>query len=321
MTDNVDGIPDVSILVVAYNSAAMIGKCLGSIPAACAQFTYEVLMIDNGDGSTAALVAQDYPAVRIIPSKGNIGFAAGNNILAAKARAPFLLLANPDLEMQPGAVVELMKATRRYPDAAAWGGVTLDRSGCPDIGNSVHVPSLREFASRLIGRSLARFEPGQSFDNDSSTPALSGGFVMFSRRVWEEAGGLDERYFLYCEEVDLFYRLARSGYGFWRIGTARALHDAGHGNEFAPMRLLYRAAGTMQFIRLHWSYPAEIAAFLLIWLGAVERFVAGGLFGWLKPRLRKIGEGYRIIALHPFAWRYGYHPTKGLLAGQSKTLP
>lgn len=310
----INGAPDCSILVVGYNSAAIIGNCLGSIPAACTRYSYEVLLVDNGDGSTAALVAREFPAVRIIPSKGNVGFAAGNNMLAAEAKAPFLLLANPDLEMLPGAVDELMNATQRYPDAAAWGGVTLDRNGCPDIGNTVHVPSLSEMASRLIGRSITRLEPDQTFDNDDLAPALSGGFVLFSRQVWEQANGLDESYFLYCEEVDMFYRLARSGYSFWRIGTARAFHDAGHGNDFAPMRLLYRAAGTMQFVRLHWSYPSQVAAFALIWLGAFQRFIVGVILGKQRPRLRKIGEGYRTMALRPTDWRHGYHPTKGLLA-------
>jgi len=306
--------PDVSILIVAYNSAAVISACLASIPPGCSRHSYEVLLIDNGDGSTEALVAASYPEVRIVASKGNVGFAAGNNLLADEARGRYLLLLNPDVELKPEAVDRLMEATQTYPEAAAWGGVTLDRNDRPDIGNTVHVPSLREMASRVLGRSSAASAPLVGVDCDAQVNVLSGSFVLFRRSTWDEVGGLDDRYFLYCEEVDLFYRLAQRGHTFWRIGMARAFHDAGHGNDFAPMRLLYRAAGTMQFVRLHWSYPAEISAFMLIWFGALQRFVGGKMLGSRKPRLRKIGEGYRMMALRPSDWRYGYHPTKGLLA-------
>lgn len=301
-------------MVVAYQSADIISACLSAIPAACTRHTYEVLLVDNGDGSTERLVAEQFPGVRIIPSKGNVGFAAGNNLLAHSAKAPFLLLANPDLEMRAGAIDALLDGAARYPHAAAWGGVTLDRSGKPDIGNSVHVPSLTEMASRLLGRSITRLPEGATFENDERVEALSGGFVMFDRKAWDEAGGLDERYFLYCEEVDLFFRLARMGYEFWRIGAARAFHDAGHGNDFSSTRLLYRAAGTMEFARLHWTAPGQSLGFILIWLGAWQRYAAGLALGRWRPRLRKVGEGYRIMALAPGTWRHGYHPSSGLLA-------
>lgn len=306
--------PDVSILVVGYQSAEVIGACLASIGPACTRYSYEVLLVDNGDGSTAALVADAFPDVQIVASRGNIGFAVGNNLLAKSARAPFLLLANPDLEMRAGAIDALLDGAARYPEAAAWGGVTLDRSGRPDIGNSVHVPSLKEMASRLLGRSITRVASDADYTSDERVEALSGGFVMFVRTAWDRAGGLDERYFLYCEEVDLFYRLARMGYEFWRIGAARAFHDAGHGNDFSPKRLLYRAAGTMQFMRLHRPFGEQVLSFALIWLGAFQRYASGKLLGSWRPRLRKVGEGYREVTLYPSHWRYGYDPDRGLLA-------
>lgn len=313
--------PDVSILIVAYNSQAIIAACLGSIPAACTRHTYEVLLIDNGDGASEALVSAKFPAAKIVRSRGNVGFAAGNNLLAAQARAPLFLLANPDLELTPGAIDALLDAARRYPAAAAWGGVTLDRTGHPDIGNSVHIPSLHEMASRLIGRSVSRLNRGDALLQDQRVEALSGGFVMFSRAAWDAAGGLDDRYFLYCEEVDLFYRLSAMGCEFWRIGSARAFHDAGHGNNFSQMRLLYRAAGIMQFAKLHWSYPNQMLGFILLWLSALQRYIFGEIFSFWNPHLRQISYGYRRMAFSPREWRHGYHPTKGLLAklNQRKT--
>lgn len=306
--------PEVSILVVAYNSASIIADCLEAIPKACTRHTYEVLLVDNGDGSSAALVAKDFPQVRIVASRGNIGFAAGNNLLAQSAQAPLLLLVNPDLQMRAGAVDELLSGVGRHPEAAAWGGVTLDREGRPDIGNSVHVPSLKEMASRLLGRSLSRIEEGDDFERDEQVHALSGGFVMISRRAWDQVGGFDESYFLYCEEVDLFHRLSQLGHQFWRIGKARAFHDIGHGQQASPMRELYLNAGVMQFVRLHWKPFEQVLAFALIWALSCQRYVAGCLLGALSKNLKVTGQKHRYVALRPHYWGHGYDNTRGLLA-------
>ena len=309
-----DAPPVLSILVVAYNSQAIIGDCLASIPAACTRYAYEVLLIDNGDGATADLVAAQFPQVRIVPSQGNVGFAAGNNLLAAQAKGQFLLLLNPDVVLLPVAIDLLLDATQTYPGAAAWGGVTLDREGRPDLGNTVHVPSLREMASRTLGRSIAARRQTIGFDEDTRVDVLSGSFVMFARTAWDEVGGLDDRYFLYCEEVDLFYRLAQRGYGFWRVGAARGYHYIGHGEALSAKRMLYRAAGNMQFARLHWPKGKQHFAVLLTWLGAWQRLIVGRLIGRWVPRLGQVGECHRDIALHPSQWRHGYDPQRGLLA-------
>jgi len=306
--------PDLSILVVAYNSGSIIRDCLASIPPACARYSYEILLIDNGDGNTADLVATHFPETRIVPSRGNVGFAAGNNALAGQARGRYLLLLNPDVILKHEALDRLMDATKIYPDAAAWGGVTLDANNQPDLGNTVHVPSLHEMASRILGRSIANRSGHPAITSDEEVEALSGSFVMFSRSAWDAVGGLDERYFLYCEEVDLFYRLALQGHRFRRIAGAMAFHDIGHGQSASPLRELYLNAGVMQFPRLHWSGTRSTVAFLLIWISSLQRFLAGKLLGRFKPGLARTAEKQRLVALNPQSWRHGYHPTKGLLS-------
>lgn len=305
--------PTVSILVVAYNSAAIIGACLSSIPTACTRHRYEVLLVDNGDGSTEALVSAIFPDVTIVASKGNIGFAGGNNLLAAQARGGYLLLLNPDVVLKPNAIDILLEAAATYSSASAWGGVTVDKDDRPDLGNTVHVPSLREMASRVIGRSSAAAAPMVGVDSDAQVKVLSGSFVMFLRSAWDEVGGLDDRYFLYCEEVDMFYRLSKNGHTFWRVSAARGFHDIGHGEALTATRMLFRAAGNIQFARLHWSRMRQAMAFLLTWLGAWQRFVVGRLVGDRAPRLKMVGESHRDIALRPHYWRQGYDPERGLL--------
>ena len=212
-----DADPAVSILIVAYNSADLIAACLDSIPPACTRHDYEILLVDNGDGSTEALVRSAYPDVRIVPSKGNVGFAAGNNWLASHARSDRFLILNPDMELKPGSIDALQDGAALHPDAGAWGGVTVDAEGMPDSGNAIAMPSMVEFASAALGRSIVGNSKFKGVERDAEVDVLIGGFVMFDRTAWEKAQGFDEGYFLYCEEVDLYYRLNRLGYRFWRM--------------------------------------------------------------------------------------------------------
>lgn len=311
--------PDVSIMIVAYNSAALIEDCIASIAPACRCYSYEVLLIDNGDGSTAALVASEFPQVRIVPSRGNIGFAGGNNQMAYEAKADLLLLLNPDMVLYPDAIDRLINGSRAHPEAAAWGGLTVDANGHPDTGNAIAIPTVIELVSTALGRSLIAGRPIVGIEEDARVDVLSGGFVMFSRSVWEEAKGLDERFFLYCEEVDLFCRLKRNGHTFWRIAGATGYHAAGHGEGFSPMRLLYQSAGKMEFVRQHRSRPIAALAGMLIWLAAVERLIMGRVLGWWRPRFRQMSEGYRHVALRPAMWLSGYDPERGLLTKLATT--
>lgn len=305
--------PDVSILVVAFNSGAVIGPCLRSIPLACARHSFEVLMIDNGDGTSQKLVAEDFPDVRIIASHGNVGFGRANNILARFARSRYLLLLNPDMILFPGAIDALLDGAVAHPEASAWGGVTMNTDGQPDTGNAIPVPSLCEFASAALGLPSRSKLPPERLYKDREAQVLSGAFVMFSREAWDAVGGFDERYFLYCEEVDLFHRLAARGHRFWRIANARGEHLAGHGQGTSPMRTLYLATGRAEFMRAHWSIPKRIVGLGLLWIAAFERYVMGSLFGRWRPRLRARNEALRLLVRRPWLWMRGYDEKNGLL--------
>ncbi|MFC3100236.1 glycosyltransferase family 2 protein [Altererythrobacter lauratis] len=307
--------PQVSILIVAYNSRATIRRCIEAVALGAQRIPVEILLVDNGEDGTGELVAQTFPHVRVIAGQGNIGFARANNLLAPHARAPYLLLLNPDFFMMEGAVDALMDGARRYPDAGAWGGVSYDERGVPDTSNSIAIPTLRQLASAAIGLSIAgRAVPDLS--RDERVDVLSGGFVMLSRTAWDRAEGFDGRFFLYCEEVDLFQRLRAMGYPLWRLADAKGEHMIAHGQGTSPRRLLYMTTGIMEYVRKHWGFPGWLVGAGLIWIAAVERYLAGKLLGRRNTRLAKLGEAYRVIARWPHLWVHGYDPKKGLLTRQ-----
>lgn len=305
---------DCSILIVAFQSINVIEQCLDSIANNTGSLKIEILLIDNGDLSTQAFVEQHYPEVRIVPSEGNIGFAGGNNALARHALSDWLLLLNPDMTLYSGALEKLIDGANAHPEAAAWGGVSCDAQGKPDSGNFILVPSLAEQLRFALGRSSQPDPSHPALSGDSRTDFLLGGFVMLSRDAWDSVNGLDERYFLYCEEVDLFYRLARMGKTFWRIGQARGHHASGHGQPMSAMRILYRTAGTVEFMRIHWGFGRRFLGCVLLWAGALNRYFVGSLIGRIRPRLAEVAKGYSLVALRPGSWWHGYDPERGLRA-------
>lgn len=278
-----------------------------------------MLMIDNGDGSTEELVAERFPDVRIVESCGNIGFAAGNNRLAQEARGEFLLLLNPDVVLFDNAIDALFEGRAAHPDAVAWGGVSVDAEGKPDSGNAVPVPSLSEYAAAAFGRSRRGVQEMDTCESDQQVDALMGGFVMLTRNAWSQSGGFDERYFLYCEEVDLFFRLAAMGHSFWRIAEARIHHNTGHGQGASPLRLLYYSAGSAEFMRAHWSTPKRALGLTLFWLSHLSRFVAAAILARQRPDLKKRMAAHRIVAMRPWLWIWGYDKRKGLLSQIEKS--
>lgn len=306
--------PQISILIVAYQSQDFIADCLRAIPPAAGEVAHEILLVDNGDGATEAVVRAGFPEVRIVPGEGNVGFARGNNLLADEAKGDFLLLLNPDMVLREGTISALIDGAERHPEASAWGAVTLGMDGEPDSANAIAIPSLREFVSLVLGRSIEGSGAIKGRNEDAPVRTLSGSCLLISRSAWEDADGLDERYFLYCEEVDFFHRLGRKGHSFWRIAGARGIHHSGHGESASPDRMLYKAAGTVQFLRLHWSRPKRAIGIMLLWIAAVERHVAGLLLGRWKPRLKRLGVAYRLVARRPDLWMGGYHEKRGLLA-------
>jgi len=306
--------PTVSVLVVAFNSRALIGRCLKHIFDAAPGTAIEVLFVDNGTDGTQELVAEEFPDVRIVQSSGNVGFAAANNALAQHAQGEFLLLVNPDLFLRPRAIDILVAGARRHPDAVAWGGITIFADGNPDTGNAIAIPSLKEFASMALGRSLAGQVNAADFQRDAPVNVLCGGLVMVSREAWNRIGGMDETFFLYCEEVDFFVRLREQGYSLYRIAEARGEHLIAHGGNLSPRRLMFKTAGTMQFLQKHWPAPKRTLGGVLLWLAAFERFLAGKMVGRWKPRFAQIGEAYSDVALKPHLWWHGYDRDKGYKA-------
>jgi N-acetylglucosaminyl-diphospho-decaprenol L-rhamnosyltransferase len=304
--------PAVSILIVAFRAADFIAECLRGAEAAAAGTPHEILLIDNGDDGTEALVRAQFPQVRIVPSEGNIGFGAGNNRLAAAAGAPLLLLINPDAVARGRAVDDLVAFARAYPEAGAWGGRSISPEGKLDGANFLVLPRASDFIRAVPGSMRGLTRGGLPAEATAPGPVdvLNGGFMMVRADVWRALGGFDEGFFLYSEEIDLFKRMKDLGYRAMVSPDIAVIHDAGSGSLLSPTRFLYRTTGQMHYARKHFGTLGAFATGCALWLIAAKYVVGTAIAAPLLPgrreHLRATGNAWRGVLMNPARWWRGY---------------
>jgi GT2 family glycosyltransferase len=200
----------------------------------------DVWVVDNAsaDGS-AALVRERFPWVKLIASTENLGFGAAVNLVAARTSSRWLAPANADVRLDPGALERLLVEGEGHPEA----GAIAPRLILPD-GSTQHsvypFPTIPFTVAYVLGalavsrRLSHRWCLGPGFDPSSrrEVPWAVGAFLLVRRAAWDQAGGFDERQWMYAEDLDLGWRLRRAGW------TARYEPDAriGHAESAATVQ-------------------------------------------------------------------------------------
>jgi N-acetylglucosaminyl-diphospho-decaprenol L-rhamnosyltransferase len=244
----------VDVVVVAYNSRDTLRSCvepLVGLP------WVSVTVVDNACPDDSSDAVADLPA-RIISSPRNGGFAYGCNLGAAAGSAEFVLLLNPDAQIDAASLAALVDALRADPRLAAVGPRTVNESGRLLLTQR-RFPRLRStYAQALFLHRAAPFaawsddavRDPRAYEEPGFPEWVSGCCVMLRRAALESAGGFDEGFFLYAEETDLFRRLTAAG---WCVGfepRAVASH-VGQGSASADMTEVYRAASRVRYARKH----------------------------------------------------------------------
>jgi len=193
---------NISFVVVCYKSSLALKSLLLSIPKES-----EVILVDNSKDQETKEIANSYDCV-LIQNKENIGYGSACNLGAEKASGSHLLFINPDSELKPGTIDELIKATDRYPNASAFNPKIIDRTGKQDFKRrSVLLPKSEWMSKKL-----------PTFDKDVSV--LSGAAIFIKKEKFLQIKGFDEKIFLYHEDDDISIRLKN------KIGNLMYIHNA-----------------------------------------------------------------------------------------------
>lgn len=233
--------PLLSIVIVSYNARRDLEACLDSLRSHPPAVPHEIIVVDNAssDGSDEA-VRQRAPAVRLIPKERNAGFAAANNAGIAASSGELILLLNSDTIVGPGAIDTLMERLRARPSAAAAGPRLVDAEGRPELSFGPMISPFGELRQKLIVSLYARRLAPVSRWIERQTRReqvvdwVSGAALLVHRADAVAAGLLDERFFLYTEDVDFCAALRARGREILFTPAAQIVHLRGRSRASAP---------------------------------------------------------------------------------------
>jgi N-acetylglucosaminyl-diphospho-decaprenol L-rhamnosyltransferase len=232
----------VAVVAVTYSPGESLATFLDSLAGATVR-PLDVVLADNGstDGSVAAAAAR--PGVRVVETGGNLGYGRAANIGVHATTAEFVVVANPDIEWEAGAVDALLAAAARWPKGAAFGPLihTPERAIYP---SARALPSL----GRGIGHALfgwwwpsnpwtAAYRVETEAPRERTAGWLSGSCLLLRRDAFDAVGGFDPGFFMYFEDLDLGDRLGRAGWQNVYVPSAVVCHAGGHATSRDAARM------------------------------------------------------------------------------------
>ncbi len=296
-------VPDLSVVVINLNGKGLLRDCLESLRGAAPRHRLETIVVDNGstDGSPQ-MVREDFPEAVLVENEENLGFTRANNQGIERARGRYVMLLNNDTRVLPGAFSEAVEYLDEHRSTGVAGLKLLNEDGSLQL-SCRRFPS---FSQALFNRYslLTQLFPNNRFsreylmtdiqhDRIQEVDWVSGACLVIRRDLLEEIGPLDERFFMYSEDVDYCYRAWQSGWRVVYLPFAQVYHLIGQDTKKVKFKLTYERHRSMyKFYKKHYSRNLmlmDIVTFVTIVLrGAVH---LGGAFvqQWRRPAAE--GEG------------------------------
>ena len=283
--------PDISVIIVTYNSAQVIIPCIDSIINNSQGADIEILIVDNGStDDTCKILKQNYTDITIISGHGNIGFAAGNNLGLQAAQGRHFFVLNPDTEISSGALSTL----KDYADSHPKVGMIAPRVVNPD-GTLQHstfrFPDLLQafygFFEKLMpidSTRNGRYLP-EEYGKERSVEHILGAAIFVQRKLWEKIGGMDDNYKLYFEETDWCYRARKQNWGLHYLPSATIMHRGAHSTSSSPERnsVLF-AQSQARFYRINLGMFSYIMLKLIALIG-IEYWLSRSILALLKGKV------------------------------------
>ena len=307
----------LAIVIVHYNSSADLDRCLESIVACAPRQEHQVIIVDNASRDDGLDRVHDrYPDFTWIFSAENTGYSRGCNLGMAQAEADYYLVLNPDIVVQPGALDALLEFADANPRAGMVGPQLLNEDG------SIQASCRRfyTFTTLLMRRTpLGKIFPNsesvrlhlmKDFDHRSCRPVdwVLGGCLLVRRSAMQRTGPMDERFFLYFEDVDWCYRMWQAGFEVVYAPDARFIHrhrrDSAKGtfNRTFWMHLgslisFYEKWGILVWLLKKWRDPLML---LMLWVADLVGVTAAfGLAYELRPPPIGSCPGFSMSACFP----------------------
>jgi hypothetical protein len=257
---------DTSVVIVSWNVKDLLRENLQALFRSRGDVVFEVFVVDNNsEDGTVEMLGKEFPQVKVIANKDNLGFSKANNMAIERAKGRYILLLNPDMKVLPDTLGNMVSWMDSRPEAGVAGCKLVTENG--DI-----VPHVRRFPTvwdqAAVTVKIPHIFPGIlnkyisanfDYETEQEVDTIRGSFFMIRKEVLEELGGLDERYFIWFEEVDYCKKAKQAGWKVMYTPTAKCMDYVGKSFVQVPRgktQKYFRDSMLKYFYKWHpaWQY-------------------------------------------------------------------
>ena len=283
----------VSVIIVSWNGKKYVRECLETMLSVCRETNLEVIVVDNASSDgTPEMVEAEFPTVKLIRAGGNLGFSKANNIGIRESTGEYVCLVNSDVKFTENCFEPMVRFLKEHADVGILGPKMLAADGRV-ARSTMRFPTVANIFGRALGldRVFKRSKMFHSymmtdFDHSATRDVdiLNGWFWMVPRAALDKVGLLDERFFIYAEDMDWCYRFHQAGKRVVFFAETEAVHYGGSSSAAAPIRFsLEKRRADWQFYRKHYSLMRRmgLAAALIVHHG-IRALAYGFLALWRR---------------------------------------
>jgi GT2 family glycosyltransferase len=254
----------LSVIIVNYNVRYYLEHCLVSVQQACAGINAEVIVVDNASHDDSQSTLPDlFPKVTFIWNSENLGFSKACNIGLAQSSGDYILFLNPDTLLSEESLRICLRFFDEHKDCCGLGVKMVDGKGSFLRESKRLFPNPARSFWKLIGMSKlfpqsAIFSSyyASNIEEDQTAPVevLSGAFMMISRKLLPRVNGFDEAFFMYAEDIDLSYRLMKTGFRNFYLPETTVIHFKGESTQKTEATYIRNFYGAMKlFVKKHYG--------------------------------------------------------------------
>ena len=266
---------DLSVVIVNYQTFELTRNTINSIFEYSYPFSYEILVVDNASSDDSLSKLQDYfkDKVTFIASKENNGFAAGNNQALRIAKGRYVLLLNSDTIVWENTLEDIYNYMEEHTDVGASGCRVLLENGDLDKACKRSFPNVKNSFFRLFHIPTNSKDDNYNLDDLPDDEiyeidCLTGAFMFMRAEALNEAGLLDETFFMYGEDIDLCYRIKKAGWKIIYYGESKITHLKGASSKKQKNKLIYEFYRAMYiYYKKHHASESSFLVNIVVYIG------------------------------------------------------
>jgi len=280
---------DLSVVIVNWNTKKLLENCLISIFKFTKNLSFEVIVVDNNShDASSQMVAKKFPQVKLIKNQENLGYAKANNQGIRLAKGKYILLLNSDTYLVENSFKKLANLAGSLKNLGALGPLLLnpDKSIQQSVGFFPHLPQIiwwMSFIDDLPGGTFLKpyhVDHDSFYQKDQQADWLTGAAFFIPRQAVEKVGTLDEKIFMYGEDVDWCFRAKKAGFNIYFSPITKIIHiGRGSTSQISKNAILGEYRGILYFYRKHKGKMSLQLLHLALKIGALARICIFGALG------------------------------------------